>query len=352
MEHFYPELEEAIEDMRAQGDLYRPTAFWELACSQIEAELLDFGVERFRSLPLPLGYFVPTYGSPANGFTAEQIHALASCLSNKWPADIKPSIGLTQFLQGRLQALADYRVLLAADDKTRVPYLHEFSESEVGSPVGQWTFDGRRFSRSSLNYLLGLAFLKRNVPDFHFYTVLEVGGGFGTLGEVIATSGIKDVRYIDIDIPPTSFVAQYYLGEVLGKENVATYSGTRDLSKIEIKNLPKVSVFSSWQIENLVGNVDLFVNFISFQEMEPLVVRNYLDHARRLGARYVLLRNLLEGKQKRNPGFSAGVETPVRGDDYAAMLPGYRLIARNVHPFGYETVDGFHSELQLLQRIE
>jgi len=58
-------------------------------------------------------------------------------------------------------------------------------------------------------------------------TVLEVGGGFGTLGEILATTGIDDLRYIDIDIPPMSFIAQSYLCDVLGAGNVATYDLTR-----------------------------------------------------------------------------------------------------------------------------
>jgi hypothetical protein len=32
------------------------------------------------------------------------------------------------------------------------------------------------------------------------------------------------------------------------------------------------------------------------------------------------------------------------------MLTNYDLIERNVHPFGFQTVDGFHSELMLLKR--
>ncbi|NIB31764.1 putative sugar O-methyltransferase [Pseudonocardia sp. MCCB 268] len=45
-------------------------------------------------------------------------------------------------------------------------------------------FDGRLFSRSSFNYLRGLVLLKRAVPDLDVSTVLEIGGGFGTLGEI------------------------------------------------------------------------------------------------------------------------------------------------------------------------
>jgi hypothetical protein len=95
--------------------------------------------------------------------------------------------------------------------------------------------------------------------------------------------------------------------------------------------------------------VDLFVNFISFQEMEPHIVKNYLGHVARLGTRWVLLRNIREGQVRWNDSSSFGVDTPILSDDYLAMLPGYELVERNVLPFGYRTVDGYHSELLLLR---
>ena len=95
--------------------------------------------------------------------------------------------------------------------------------------------------------------------------------------------------------------------------------------------------------------VDIDLNFISFQEMEPPVVENYLKHVKRLGARWIMLRNMREGKQKKT-AHSGGVEVPIKRDDYLAMLSDYELVEANVHPFGYQTVDGFHSELLLLKR--
>jgi hypothetical protein len=109
-------------------------------------------------------------------------------------------------------------------------------------------------------------------------------------------------------------------------------------------------VLCAWQIEKLRGSVDLFVNFISFQEMEPRIVGNYLSQVARLGARWVLLRNMREGKQKRVQMHLPGVETPILGEDYLDMLPSYELVERNVHPFGFRTVDGYHSELLLLRK--
>jgi len=347
--HDYPELTRARSDMHAQNELYRPTSFWDSASSRIVTELQKHGVKNFRSLSTMLGFFVPTYGIPGGGFSEVHARDLLGWVNSKYPHERKQQLALEQFLNGEISALSDYRVLLAADNSDELPHLHTFSESDVGSPVEQFEFDGRNYSRSSLNYLLGMALLKKHLDGDVPRTVLEIGGGFGTLGEVMASSGIDDIRYIDIDIPPTSFVAQYYLSEVLGKDNVATYEQTADKATIEIKTLPQAAVLSSWQIEKLQGQVDLFVNFISFQEMEPHIALNYLKHVVRLGSRWVLLRNMREGKQIRKDG-GVGVDTPILGDDYLKMLPGYELVERSVFPFGYRTVDDFHSELLLLKR--
>nr|VFJ60701.1 MAG: putative sugar O-methyltransferase [Candidatus Kentron sp. DK] len=272
MTYEYPELDIAREDMKAQSELYRPTAFWEEGSLRIYTDLYAHGIERFRSLPSALGYFVPTYGTPSNGLPKQQTEELISWIRRVYPDSKKLQLAFEQFLTGHLSALSDYRVLLAADIPREVPYLHTFSESRVGSPSEHFEFGGRRFSRSSLNYLLGLALLKKHLDGYVPRTVLEIGGGFGTLGEVLSGAGIQGLRYIDVDIPPTGFVAEYYLGEVLGKDKVATYAHTRNQSSIPIDALPFASVLCSWQIERLRGKVDLFVNFISFQEMEPHVV--------------------------------------------------------------------------------
>lgn len=171
------------------------------------------------------------------------------------------------------------------------------------------------------------------------------------MGEIWSQSEINGWKYIDIDIPPTQFVADYYLKSVLGSTLVTSFNQVEEDQAIEIEKLKSASVLCSWQIEQLQGEIDLFVNFISFQEMEPDVVENYLHHVDRLKPRWILLRNMQEGKQIKREGH-VGVEVPIKSSDYLRMLSNYKLIESNVHPFGFETVDGFHSELQLFKRKE
>ncbi len=345
----YPDLRNAHANMQMKSHLYRPTSFWAQASEQISEEIESGGVENFRRLPTPMGYFVPNYGSPTSGFTLAQVNRLKEVIADEFPEQKKSQLALKQYLDGYQSALADYRVMLAADNPEQIPYIHQFSESQFGNPVEQFDFNGKRYSRSSLNYMLGLSLLKKHLGDDEIRTVLEIGGGFGTLGEILAQSGIQSLRYIDIDIPPTQFVAERYLTAALGQENVSGFSDTEHYETIGIEHLKTASVLCSWQIEKLKLKVDLFVNFISFQEMEPEVVKNYLQHVKRLNTTWVLLRNMREGKQKLT-ATTAGVKTPIKSTDYIAMLDGYELVEANVHPFGFETVDGFHSELLLLKK--
>ena len=47
-----------------------------------------------------------------------------------------------------------------------------------------------------------------------------------------------------------------------------------------------------------------------------------------------------------------GVKKPILKDDYISYFKGYTLLGSNVCPFGYETVDGFHSELMVLEKMD
>ena len=345
------ELMQLMEDMLIQDELYRPSNFWENAAVKLAEEFNNSGIDKFRSLKGPLSFFVPTYGSPGNAIPLElrsQIEKLAD--SDK--VVTKTKLTIDHYLSGELNALGDYRVLLASDNQEMLPYLHTFSESQYGEPIEHFEFNQRKFSRSSLNYLLGLVFLKKHLIGPVPKVVMEIGGGFGSLGEILYHSGINGFKYIDIDIPPTLFAAQSYLSQLVGTGEILTYDNSKKMDRLEISSFPSMTTLPAWEIERVKGEIDLFVNFISFQEMEPDIVTNYLSHVKRLGAKWLLLRNMREGKQKKQPN-KPGVETPILSGDYVNILEGfnYGLVARNVEPFGYKTLDNFNSELLLFKAL-
>ncbi|UTJ06365.1 putative sugar O-methyltransferase [Arcobacter roscoffensis] len=340
-----------FEDMSKQKEVYRPTTFWEEGSKVIVKEIKEQGVENFRSLKTTRGFFVPNY-SYSEYYENENLYNETKVELKKATSDAKSNTRFDFLLSGKLQAFSDYRVLKGSNIESS-PYTSKVSESNVGQPLEQFNFDNRNFSRSFLNYLLGLNFLKKHVDSSTIKNVMEIGGGFGTLGEILLGDERNDIFYINADIPPVSFVSSYYLKEVFGKENIADYG---DLHKEEVLEIDKLKQsykavnLCSWQIEKLKGKIDLFVNFISFQEMEPDVVNNYCKYIRDLAPQFILLRNIQEGKKKRDEDTIYGVETPILGDDYDSFLPEYELKANDSEIFGFKTEDNFHSQLRLYVR--
>ncbi len=353
--NFETELKKSWEDMKYQKDIYKPTSFWYKISERIKESLIENGIEGFRSNELCLSFFVPTYGPPFNGLKEKDIEIILDLYKKNNYKNLKAYNQLNNDLNGYSSAYSDYRVLLASDIVNDLPDLSKFSESNFGKPKEHFIFEERYFSRSSLNYLLGLSMLKRyihfnNIDYSSIKNVLEIGGGFGTLGEIISQAGINRWKYIDVDIPPMSSIAKWYLSQAIGDDRVKGYCDTYELNKIDIDNLTNVSVLLPWQLSRLRGNIDLFVNFISFQEMEPNVVENYLSLVTGLNPTWILLRNLREGKQKKTELNSVGVINPILGNDYNKMIPNYELVERSTIPFGYLTIDKFHSEILLFKK--
>jgi len=85
--------------------------------------------------------------------------------------------------------------------------------------------------------------------------------------------------------------------------------------------------------------------------MEPYILKNYIKHIFRLKPKYILLRNLREGKQKITEKNQIGVKQQIKTNLYKSLLKtNYNLIFQNVLPFGYKTYDNFNSEILIFKR--
>ncbi len=349
----YPALNEMLADMENERDLYKPTKYWDISTRQVLERLSEYGLPEFRKHKELCRFFVANYGIPQFLQDSDYTSDALEMWDNFEGVHPKYRTSFLQLLMGEDHALSDYRVYRASD-RAVSPYIDQVTESDVGQPHQQFEFDGRMYGRSFLNYLLGICFLKNSCDTSKISRVLEIGGGFGSLGEVLLSDRRNDITYIDIDLPVTSFIATYYLQQVFGEKEIADYSCFRGDSVLHIEAMAGMYrgvILCPWQIERLQGTIDLFVNFISFQEMEPDVVENYLVHVDRFRPRYVLLRNLREGKNKATLERQLGVTEPILAADYDRFLPGYECTSINTIPFGYRTPDGFHSELRLYERI-
>ena len=188
MNTHFDQIDYYFNELARQDPVYQPGQFWKVALADIAKSFTKTGVGSFREEPINLNFFVPTYGPPGNGFGKDLINPILEILD--LGANEKQKQHAQLCFDGSMQALADYRTFIASNSKTDNFHLLNFSESSVGRPKEHFKFGGNHFSRSSLNYLLGLSYLKQIAPDFVPRKVLEIGGGFGTLGEIIFKSNI------------------------------------------------------------------------------------------------------------------------------------------------------------------
>lgn len=338
-----------LADMRTADSRYTPTDFWSVGVERIVNEINEKGLSSFRVHRSANSFFVPLYSRPLYRNNREFIDPLLAWL------DTLPyrmaGTHIANLLTGRTDALADYRVFRAADS-TDPPILSELSESNAGQPLEHFSFDNCNYSLSFLNYLKGLVFLKKNLRPGTIKRTLEIGGGFGTLGEIMLKADGKAL-YVDVDLPPVAAVATYYLREVFGEASVLGYDQTREWEHIDLDKIPascRAVILCPWQLPKLHGKIDLFANFISFQEMEPDVVQNYIHLVQDLEPEYVLLRNLKEGKRKKTSPDTLGVKEPILLNEMISWFNRYQEVARDTISFGELKIDNFHSEIAVLTK--
>jgi len=340
----YKELLQLLIDRQLkQEEAFQTTDFWEYATNELSKILINNEIHRFRSDPACLTYFVPTYGHPAMGLTADQIAEINKISDT---ASVKQRNTISNFVTGYSHATADHRVIEACATALGNHPFKNFDESTIGNPIEQFIFNGNRCSRPAYNYMLGLLFLMSHEPELNIRSVVELGGGHGALGEILFKSELEVDRYINFDIPPTCIFAEYYLSQLF-QDKLGSNLNDVWQETIQISDLNGLHVRPNWDIQNLNGPIDLFVNYHSFQEMEPRVVKRYLDEIFRLKPSYLLLRNIREGKQKKVAN-GLGVETPTTSQDYVDWLSTeFKLIGQDSQTFGFVTADNFHSELSL-----
>jgi putative sugar O-methyltransferase len=325
--------ERTLGEIKGVDEIYRPTSFWEPALDQLLADMAECGLENFKSWPTSKVWFCPRYGC---GFSYATIDA-----TYKRAQEVNPSTDkswLSGFLTGGREAGRDFDVVRLAWDQQRWPFdLTGYGESRLGTPPQYYKLTGAEhgWTRPYLNYLLCLTALSRHV-DAVPKAFLEIGGGYGVLGEILLSRD-PEARYVNLDIPPLVTVSSYYLRTLFG-ERVTTYDG--DLSKTSELKLETSAVLPSWRIKDVHGDFDVFVNAFSFQEMEPNVVEHYIDAVAEAGVEHVVSLNSRNGKPKadeRGDRHWGGVIEPVKSQLIVDLFSarGYQLQGRYNTPLIY-----------------
>lgn len=284
---------------------FRPTNFWGPGVDQLLDDVATMGFDRFKSWPSATFWFYPTYG---DGFRYATIGVVYESVK-----EVNPSISLPRLrsvLGGSQEARRDLHAVQLAWNHDRWPFdLDDFGESNYASPPQRYPLmqTAVGWTRPYLNYLLCLTALSNHV-DSPPRSFLEIGGGFGVLGEILHARD-AEVRYVDCDIPPLISVAAHYLQQVTS----VPVAAPSELPEGEVV-IDGLGCLPSWRLPDLRGDFDVFVNSYSFQEMEPDVVANYIRLVAQGGVRYVVSLNSRAGKRRAEEGKAGGAIDPVTSE--------------------------------------
>lgn len=312
-----------LEEVERCEPIYRPTTFWGPGIRSIVDDLAGRGLGTFKSWPSAGTWFYPTYGT---GFSRAAINAAFEAarrinyrVSRRW---FRSAVG------GRHHAERDFDAARLAWDQQRWPFdLERLGESEAGAPPQLLRLSpetSAAWTRPYLNYLLCLAGLSRHV-DATPKRFLELGGGFGVLGEIVLSRD-PDAVYVDLDLPPLLTVASSYL-DTLFRERVATYESMSREGPIDVAGS---ACLPSWRIRDIAGPFDVFLNSLSFQEMEPDVVERYANDVAALDVTWVVSLNSRAGKPIQTVDHPIGVRTPVTSQAIVELFEAraYRCAGR------------------------
>lgn len=145
-------LDLMLSDMGSADEVYRPTNFWKSGLPDILKDLKDKGFEDFRTHGSACDYYVPRFSKDSYSiFLRPIIFSLSQfrCTSRGRKLCKK----LNDFLSGREDAELSYKLFKASCNVDW--FWSDVYESEIG--LGErFKLDGGLYSRSFLNYLLGL----------------------------------------------------------------------------------------------------------------------------------------------------------------------------------------------------
>lgn len=321
--------ERTLAELREAPEHFRPTNFWGPGLEALLRDMREEGLENFKSWPTARVWFHPVYSA---GFTKESIQELTDSIGATNP--LVRGEALWRTLSGRQEALRDFDVACAMWDQENWPFdITGRGESRRGNPpeIHRLVRADPKigYGRAHLNYLLVLAALSRHVKKRQ-RSFLEIGGGFGALGEVVLSRD-RRARYVNLDIPPLCTVSSYYLSERF-PGLFETYQG--ELAEPGPISVERNAVLPNYRIDDLTDDFEVFVNTYSFQEMEPDVVERYVDAVCKRGIKWAVSLNSREGKPKAAAAGEWGALDPVTSDAIVGMFEarGFSLVGSYDEP--------------------
>ncbi len=334
-------LDLMLADLASAPAAFRPTNYWSVYEQRFVPELRERGLADFRrrrgtvltsfgaSDYRPRGAYLDLSRSRVFGNRVTQ-HLpgwtrLVSRVSDLFNRDGLSPVAFDVYECGlrELQESA-FRLTQLYGEHTGARPLDSIELSGAGNPEDAFDIAGRSYTMRALYYYLRYAYCCQFVDFEKVELMVELGSGAGRQIEIIRKLHPR-IRILAFDIPPQLYVCSQFLcanfpDAVIGYETTRTYGTLPDFPA------GAVAICGSWLFPLLRDQrVDLFWNAVSFQEMEPDAVANYLSYVAP-AADAVYLQERMDGQDLSRAVGERGVLRPTTLDDYRRGLPNHTLI--------------------------
>ena len=329
-----------LDDLASAPAVFRPTNYWSVYEQRFVPELRDRGLVDFRR----------RRGTVLSSFGATDYRPRGAYLDFSRSRVFGNRV--TQFLPGWKRLLGRLNDLFNREDLSPATLdvydcgVRELQESafrltqlygehagarpldcielsSAGNPEDVFEIAGRSYTMRALYYYLRYAYCCQFVDFDDIDLMVELGSGMGRQIEIIRKLH-PQVRIIAFDIPPQLYVCSQFLSAVF-PDALIGYETTRTFRALPNLPVGSVAICGTWLFPLLRDqHVDLFWNAVSFQEMEPEVVENYLSYVAP-AADAVYLQQRMNGKEQARAAGEPGVLRPTTLEDYRRGLPNHTL---------------------------
>ncbi len=248
-----------VADAGRAPSVYQPGAYWAPHAERMIEVVEQYGIVNFRRIPdkAVAAFNTGNHWQPRDTRAFRLLRALASVpvvsrFANAAINDIE-----TGFIRAKSEGTFKLRAVYYWLKDTSADLL-ELDDKLIGSPV-TFSIDGREWSEAFLLKLLELSLLRKHIDFSAISSVIEIGGSYGLLAEIIL-SVYPHIQYTLVDIAPVAAFAEYYLGK-------------------SFPDSARITVKCAHELPTITDAFDLLINVASFQEMDREQVVAYCGFA-------------------------------------------------------------------------
>jgi putative sugar O-methyltransferase len=272
------ELKLMINNFISKENINNTSIYWNALSKQHIISIINYGIENFKQTIESKHYF-------GEG----NVKLLKPIIHDKVDLDIDQSElnKKYEFIDFNLSIRYNNFTLILLNyllKKNMQNYLNFINEDDYGNPI-YITYKEKKHSFSSLNSIIEIDVIKKNLDLDKIKSIFEIGAGSGrTCSSLIKIK--ENLRYTICDIPPTLFISQTNIQKIFPKKKIFKYRPFKNYQDIKYEfEKADIKFIQPEQIQFLPDKIfDLSIAIDCLHEMNKNQVFSYFDTFNRLSS--------------------------------------------------------------------